>query len=52
MSLPSRPSPTAGAPAPAPGPTPLSGPQDQPWDAVPFDDALDGFTRLDGEPVR
>lgn len=36
----------------APGPTPLSGPQDQPWDAVPFDDALDGFTRLDGEPVR
>ena len=36
----------------APGPTPLSGPQDQPWDAVPFDDALDGFTRLDGEAVR
>lgn len=36
----------------APGPTPLSGPQDQPWDAEPFDDALDGFTRLDGEPVR
>jgi hypothetical protein len=35
-----------------PGPTPLSGPQDQPWDAEPFDDALDGFTRLDGEPVR
>lgn len=35
-----------------PGPTPLSGPHDQPWDAEPFDDALDGFTRLDGEPVR
>lgn len=35
-----------------PGPTPLPGPQDQPWDALPFDDALDGFTRLDGEPVR
>jgi hypothetical protein len=36
----------------APGPTPLAGPQDQPWDAEPFDDALEGFTRLDGEPVR
>ena len=35
-----------------PGPTPINGPQDQPWDAQPFDDALDGFTRLDGEPVR
>lgn len=35
-----------------PGPTPVSGPQDQPWDAVPFDRALDGFTRMDGEPVR
>lgn len=35
-----------------PGPTPINGPQDQPWDAEPFDDALDGFTRLDGEPVR
>lgn len=35
-----------------PGPTPVNGPKDQPWDALPFDDALDGFTRMDGEPVR
>jgi len=35
-----------------PGPTPMTGPQDQPWDAAPFDEALDGFTRMDGEPVR
>jgi hypothetical protein len=35
-----------------PGPTPMTGPHDQPWDAVPFDEALDGFTRMDGEPVR
>lgn len=35
-----------------PGPTPMTGPRDQPWDAVPFDQALDGFTRMDGEPVR
>jgi len=35
-----------------PGPTPMTGPQDQPWDAVPFDETLAGFTRLDGEPVR
>ncbi|QYG94394.1 hypothetical protein HC251_19440 [Iamia sp. SCSIO 61187] len=35
-----------------PGPTPMVGPGDRPWDAIPFDDALDGFTRLDGEPVR
>ena len=34
-----------------PGPTPMSGPNDQPWDAAPFDDALAGFTRLDGEPA-
>lgn len=34
-----------------PGPTPMTGPRDQPWDAVPFDQALDGFTRMDGEPV-
>ncbi len=34
-----------------PGPTPMTGPNDQPWNAVPFDDALAGFTRLDGEPV-
>lgn len=35
-----------------PGPTPMTGPRDQPWDAFPFDQALDGFTRMDGEPVR
>lgn len=35
----------------APGPTPITGPHDQPWDAEPFDDVLDGFTRMDGEPV-
>lgn len=34
-----------------PGPTPITGPQDQPWDAEPFDQSLDGFTRIDGEPV-
>jgi len=33
-----------------PGPTPASGPMDQPWDAAPFDTALDGFTRI-GEDV-
>lgn len=32
-----------------PGPTPITGPQDQPWDAEPFDQALDGFTRIDEE---
>lgn len=35
-----------------PGPTPMVGPGDRPWDAVPFDDALEGFVRLDGEVVR
>lgn len=35
-----------------PGPTPMVGPGDRPWDAVPFDGALEDFTRLDGEPVR
>jgi hypothetical protein len=35
-----------------PGPTPMVGPGDRPWDAIPFDQALDGFVRLDGEPVR
>lgn len=35
-----------------PGPTPSTGPGDRPWDATAFDEALDGFTRLDGEPVR
>lgn len=34
-----------------PGPTPMTGPQDQPWDAEPFDQTLAGFTRMDGEPV-
>jgi hypothetical protein len=34
-----------------PGPTPMTGPRDEPWDARPFDDALDGFTRLTEEPV-
>lgn len=35
-----------------PGPTPMIGPGDRPWDAVPFDDALESFERLDGEVVR
>jgi hypothetical protein len=34
-----------------PGPTPMAGPHDDPWDAVPFDQALDGYVRLDGDPV-
>jgi hypothetical protein len=34
-----------------PGPTPITGPQDQPWDAESFDEALDGFNRIDGEQV-
>ena len=33
------------------GPTPMMGPKDRAWDAEPFDDALDGYARLDGEPV-
>ena len=33
------------------GPTPMGGPHDAPWDAGPFDRALEGFTRLDGEPL-
>lgn len=32
-----------------PGPTPMTGPRDEPWDSLAFDDALDGFTRLMGE---
>ena len=32
-----------------PGPTPMPGPGDAPWDAIPFDDALEGFTRIDGD---
>ena len=35
-----------------PGPTPITGPQDQPWDAEPFGESLEGFTRIDGEQVR
>ena len=34
-----------------PGPTPITGPQDQPWDAEPFADSLEGFTRIDEEPA-
>lgn len=33
-----------------PGPTPMTGPRDDPWESSPFDDALDGFTRLPGGP--
>lgn len=33
-----------------PGPTPMTGPMDQPWDAVPFDEALAGFTRVGEAP--
>lgn len=36
----------------APGPTPLTGPNDRPWDSEAFDEGLEGFTRMDGEPVR
>ena len=32
------------------GPTPVTGPKDQPWEAEPFDERLDGFTRIDAEP--
>ncbi len=35
-----------------PGPTPITGPHDQPWDAEPFDRALTGYARMDGEPVQ
>lgn len=35
-----------------PGPTPMTGPNDQPWDAGPFDRSLAGFTRMDWEAVR
>lgn len=34
-----------------PGPSPMLGPRDQPWDAAPFADALDGFARLEGGPL-
>lgn len=30
-----------------PGPTPMVGPKDQPWQPEPFDEALDGFERVD-----
>ena len=30
-----------------PGPTPMSGPNDLPWDAAPFAEALNEFTRID-----
>lgn len=29
------------------GPTPMVGPKDQPWQPEPFDEALDGFVRVD-----
>ena len=32
------------------GPTPINGPNDQPWDAEPFDKALGGFRRIDVVP--
>ena len=35
-----------------PGPTPIASPRDEPWDAVPFAGALEGFTRLGEEPAR
>ena len=35
-----------------PGPTPIASPRDEPWDAVPFTEALEGFTRLGEEPAR
>lgn len=34
-----------------PGPSPMLGPRDQPWDAAPFTEALDGFARLEGGPL-
>ncbi len=34
-----------------PGPTPVPGPGDDPWEATDFDRALEGFIRVDGEPV-
>jgi hypothetical protein len=33
-----------------PGPTPATGMRDEPWQPEPFDDALAGFTRIDGAP--
>jgi hypothetical protein len=34
-----------------PGPTPILSTRDEPWDAVPFAEALEGFTRLGEEPA-
>jgi hypothetical protein len=34
-----------------PGPTPIASPRDEPWDAVPFAEALQGFTRVGEEPA-
>jgi hypothetical protein len=34
-----------------PGPTPIASPRDEPWDAMPFAEALEGFTRLGEEPA-
>jgi hypothetical protein len=34
-----------------PGPTPIASPRDEPWDAAPFAEALDGFTRMREEPA-
>jgi hypothetical protein len=34
-----------------PGPTPIASPRDEPWDATPFAETLDGFTRLGEEPA-
>jgi hypothetical protein len=34
-----------------PGPTPIASPRDEPWDAVPFAEALEGFTRVGEEPA-
>jgi hypothetical protein len=35
-----------------PGPTPATGTSDRPWQAAPFDAALDGFQRVGDETVR
>jgi hypothetical protein len=35
-----------------PGPTPATGPDDDPWEAGAFDEALGGFTRLDRSAGR
>lgn len=33
------------------GPTPLGATRDEPWQPEPFDEALDGFARIDGEDL-